>query len=126
MKIKSIDENEIKFDNGNYLTADHEQDCCEHVYADFANMQIKTNVFANSISSDDLDFDEDLYNHITLLKGVGFTITDKNGIELFISCYNSQNGYYSSNLTLLYHTITKPMPMDVYIDISDCTEDDIW
>lgn len=29
MKIKEVNENMILFDNGNSITFDHEQDCCE-------------------------------------------------------------------------------------------------
>ncbi len=35
MKIVKITDEEIKFDNGYILCYFHEQDCCEHVYADF-------------------------------------------------------------------------------------------
>lgn len=35
MKIKQVTEVDITFDNGNRIYFDHEQDCCEHNYADF-------------------------------------------------------------------------------------------
>lgn len=51
MKIKQVTEVDITFDNGNRIYFDHEQDCCEHNYADFKQI-------------DDLayewEFDEDL------------------------------------------------------------------
>lgn len=35
MKIKQVTEVDITFDNGNRIWFDHDQDCCEHNYADF-------------------------------------------------------------------------------------------
>lgn len=38
MKIVSITDEEILFDNGNTITFDHRPDCCEHNYADFEQL----------------------------------------------------------------------------------------
>lgn len=124
MKIKEIKEDRIIFDNGNILEGIHEQDCCESVYADFENMQVMTKIASNYINSDELDFDEDLLKHIIKIPNVGFFIEDKNGIRLFVSCYNSQNGYYSSDLELCY-TQSVVQYIKSYLDISDCEQDDI-
>mgnify|MGYP001625605707 FL=1 len=35
MRIKQITEDHILFTNGDTITYDHIQDCCEHNYADF-------------------------------------------------------------------------------------------
>lgn len=123
MKIKEIKENGIIFDNGNYLMYYHEQDCCEHVGADFENIQVLTKLTSNSLNSNELDFDENLENYIKKVEGIGFLIEDKNGIKLFVSCYNRQNGYYSSNLELHYGKVNT---ISVTIDISDCVQDDIY
>lgn len=123
MKITKINEKEIVFDNGNTLTYLHEQDCCEHVFADFKNLQVLTKLFHNSINSNDLDFEEDLQNYIYKIKDVGFEIEDKNGIRLFISCYNCQNGYYSDELKLEYNKLKEQSP--IIIDITDCVRDEL-
>lgn len=102
MKIVKIDSIGIEFDNGATLKHFHEQDCCERVYADWKNIQVLTKIGRNSISAEELDFDENLTEYILGLKGVGFVLEDKNGIQLFVSCYNQQNGYYSSDLHLIY------------------------
>lgn len=122
MKIKSISEDKIVFDNGNYLEYRHEQDCCERVYADFKNLQVFTDVGANAVKSDDLVFDPDLTKHITQAEGVGFMIEDKNGVRLFVSCYDCQNGYYSDDLTLIYHNVYTGKVEK--IDITECCKKD--
>ena len=35
VRIKQVTENRILFTNGDTITYDHIQDCCEHNYADF-------------------------------------------------------------------------------------------
>lgn len=35
MKIIMVSEKALGFDNGNKITYDHDQDCCEFNYADF-------------------------------------------------------------------------------------------
>ncbi len=123
MKIVKIDEDGLLFDNGAKLTDYHEQDCCETVYADWKNIQVATNIGANSISAEELDFDERVINCLGFLPELGFTICDKNGIRLMVSCYNQQNGYYSSNLSLVYTDKYKRVST---VDISDCVKDEIW
>lgn len=124
MKIKKIEYGIIEFDNGNVLTDHHQQDCCEHVYADFENLQVLTKIGSNSMSSEDLEFDENLFANIELMEGVGFKIKDKNGIELFVSCYDFQNGYYSSDLELVYTKNVNGIKIKEKIDITNCSKSD--
>ena len=118
MKIIKINGKEILFDNGNSLTYEHEQDCCESVYADFENIQVITNVFRNNYNVQELNFSENLTDVIDRHEGIGFTIEDENGIKLFVSCYDCQNGYYSDNLSLVY----KKGDIKTIIDIRDCEQ----
>lgn len=62
MKIEEIKEDKIMFDNGYELEYYHEQDCCEHVYADFEvlkhyNVSTKT---GKTINIKEIDFKENL------------------------------------------------------------------
>lgn len=105
MKIIKIDDDFVEFDDGTKITSVHYQDCCEHVYADFKQLK-DTNIMME-------DFDE---IKIEKVLGSGFKIG-----AYFVPCYNSQNGYYNSDLSL---AISKPGKEDQIINITGCTEDD--
>ncbi len=112
MKIAKIGYEYIEFDNGQRLTCEHQQDCCEQVYADFENMQVMGVREKNYVYSNELDFFPRILDSIVPIADLGFYIVTMQGICLLVSCYNLQNGYYSSNLELRYMGKTK--------DISDC------
>jgi hypothetical protein len=98
------------------ITDYHDQDCCENVYADFDGI----NYYIDSIIGK-------LVKEI-IIKGVeemGILICfyfdyDKSE-KVFIPCYNSQNGYYSDNLSLI---ITRGNTRKE-IDIRDFKEDNL-
>lgn len=103
MKIVSITDEEILFDNGNTITFDHELDCCEHSYADFEQL-------------DDIaratDFDPNL--EFVPQSDVGFLFGNTPGKMFFVPCYSCQNGYYTRALDVYYNTgdIHKVLSMD--------------
>ena len=75
----------ITLTDGTKIEFVHYQDCCEDVYADLSALE-------------DTGFEEDEtinFNNlkIELVKGYGIKL---NGYG--IPCYNSQNGYYNSNV----------------------------
>lgn len=115
MKIVSINKAGILFDTGMTLEHYHAQDCCEEVYADWKNMQITGEREKNYVNAADLDFFENILESIVPIEGLGFYIVTKQGICILVSCYNIQNGYYSSDLTLRYD--------DQYVDITECAKD---
>ena len=90
MKIKDIDYQAIEFDNGSRIVYDHDQNCCEDVYAGFEQV-------------DDLarshDYDENL---IFEKDPHGFLFGDKKRM-FFVPCYNIQNGCYDGTLTIYYN-----------------------
>ena len=97
-------------DNGYITLADgttidfcHEQDCCETVYADLSALN-------------DTGFETDMSIcwetlKIEVVKDYGFRL---NGYG--IPCYNSQNGYYSSNILV---TVSKNFDVDEDMGIAD-------
>ena len=104
MKIKTVTDEAIIFDNGNKITYDHDQDCCEWNYADFS-------ILNPNVINYDYDFNENL--EFKAVDGQGFCF----GAEehwIFIPCYSEQNGYYSDDIDIYYndelvlYTICKP------------------
>jgi len=92
MKIKQICEDWIEFDNGNTITFDHDQDCCEHNFADFSQLEdIVTEV----------EFDSELI--FEAVENSGFRFGSKNTPMFFIPCYSSQNGYYTTEIDIYYN-----------------------
>ena len=91
MRIKEVNENMILFDNGNSITFDHEQDCCEQNYADFEQL-------------DDIakatEFDPGL--EFQACEGQGFLFGNRPGKMFFVPCYSCQNGYYSTDVNIYY------------------------
>ncbi len=122
MKIVKITEEYLEFDNNYKLGYYHEQDCCEHVYADFENMQIMNPFINKPMSVSELEFEENLFNNLKGIEGVGFELMSKEGIRVLISCYNRQNGYYSSNLSLILYKFSEILGK---LDITNFVEDDI-
>lgn len=106
MKIKNITEEEILFNDGTVVTYNHDQDCCENVYADF-----------NALKDTDI-FDKEFKD--VKIEGVNGSGIKMNGY--FIPCYNEQNGYYSSNLEIVIKSLGKDKKV---IDISEFVEDKI-
>lgn len=92
MRIKEVNENMILFDNGNSITFDHEQDCCELNYADFEQL-------------DDIarttEFDPNL--EFEALPEKGFLFGNRPNKMFFVPCYSCQNGYYSDEITIVYN-----------------------
>lgn len=113
MKITHIDDDVITFDNGKTLQAFHDQDCCEQVYADFENMQVIGERENNYVDARDLDFFENILDSVVPIEDLGFYLVTKQGVCILVSCYDIQNGYYSSNLSLIYDNKEK--------DITGCT-----
>lgn len=94
----------------------HDQDCCEHVYGDYSNVKY----YKERIIDKDI---KDIV--IKSVSEMGFMICFNEqygvGVKIFIPCYNSQNGYYSSNLDL----VIKRGDVKTTIDISNNVEDKI-
>lgn len=91
MRIIKVKGDGIYFDNNKAITYYHDQDCCEHNYADFEQI-------------DDLalttEFDEEL--KFEEIENSGFRFGNENKM-FFIPCYSKQNGYYSSDIEIYYN-----------------------
>jgi hypothetical protein len=109
------------FKNGKVLTIGdyHEQDCCETVYADFdVYRYIKDSLVGKYISNILIKGVEDMGFLVCLGKKEDYNNYIDNYSKVFVPCYNSQDGYYSSNLELQvsYDNV------ETKVDISDLVE----
>ena len=86
MKIKSIDDSAITFDNGMDITFDHVVDCREYNYAAF---------------EENFEFTENLIFEAVPDSGFRFGNSPQNMV--FVPCYSEQNGYYSSDVDIYYN-----------------------
>ena len=118
MRIFHIDEDCIKFSgNGKMyeLVYEHEQDCCEEVYADFLSLPSS---FLGKDGTEKrlfrVDFEEDLDKLIEEVEGQGFMLCTKDGDKVLVNCYDIQNGWYSSDLAVVLYektTLLKEKPI---------------
>lgn len=90
MRIKSVDETGIEFDNGKKIIDHHVSNCCENNYADFEQIE------EQALSA---DFYENLIFESVL---GGFRFGSIGTHMFFIPCYSEQNGYYSSDIDIHY------------------------
>lgn len=90
MRILNVTEYSIEFDNGNKITFDHDQDCCEFNYADFEQL--------DSLARE-VDFSEPLMFESC---EYGFRFGNPPINMFFVPCYSEQNGYYSNELDIWY------------------------
>lgn len=110
VKIISIDSDSIVFSNGITLYSYHNQDCCESHYLYFDDIIIE--------DVKDLEFDIDSDNFVEKVEDYGIKLNPLNGFGINIPGYGYNNGYYSTDLQLIFadnnHKIVKS------IDISEC------
>lgn len=107
----------IAFEEGSItFSTYHSQECCEEVYGDFSIVKYhKERLVGKSLVKIEVKAIEDM--GFLLCFNFVWEVTEK----IFIPCYNSQNGYYSDELSLIISYENN----ETKIDISDLTEDNI-
>lgn len=81
--VKTIGGDYIEFDDGTTIEFTHDQDCCEHNYADLEAL-------------DDTGFAESKFILIVAeVVDCGVRLN-----QYFIPCYSAQNGYYSNGVDM--------------------------
>lgn len=91
-KISDVDSFGIHFEDGSVLTYEHYQDCCEHNYADFEQID---DIALNTV----FDTEALVFEHVP---GSGFRFGNA-GKMFFVPCYSEQNGYYTDEITLIFN-----------------------
>jgi hypothetical protein len=102
--------NGIRFDDGSTLEDFHDSECCEHHYLDFSAISLE--------DFDGLEFDLSSEDFFERVPDYGIRLVPTNGHPVSIPGYGYNNGYYSSNLSLI---LTTPDGKKTF-DISECQE----
>lgn len=110
------------FDLRNYVKDYHEQDCCESVFLDMDMLDI----YKDTIKAlDNIKWFSILWvpweGILVYILPYNKSCYEPTPLKIFIPLYNSQNGYYSSDLQLII-TIDNDI---TEINISDYVQDDI-
>jgi len=95
VSIQEISEEGVLFSDGSLLTHHHMQDCCEHVYADWQYLREESPSRIKEIRAFEVFEVPNTGIRIVFLNG------DYEEHASFVPCYNSQNGYYNSNLEIV-------------------------
>ena len=109
LKVVAIDPDSLMFDNGVLLYSAHERDCCEVHYLDFSDLTLE--------DFDGLEFNLNNDDFFERIDGYGITLNPTNGFPVRIPGYGRNNGYYTSNLTLV---LTDYSEFKKVYDISEC------
>ena len=106
-----IGEDELTISDINF-SYHHDQDCCENVYADFSVVKYYKKQIEDmgEINKIEIKSVEDCGFIIFIYKAQIY-YEQREGI--LINCYNSQNGYYSSDLQLVIKYNGKEERMDL-------------
>ena len=83
--ITKIDYNGLTLSDGTRILHEHEQDCCENVYADWKAGFEDVDLSTFDVSEIDIEN----------VENSGFRLNGQ-----FVPCYDEQNGYYSSDLRI--------------------------
>jgi len=106
----SVKDEYIQFDNGAKLYSYHDQDCCENHYLNFADLQLS--------DFDGLEFDLSGEEFFKRIEDYGIELIPIDGHSVKIAGHGSNNGYYSSNLSLVIEFGKEKRSYD----ISECQE----
>jgi len=110
-KVIKVENDVIVFDNGCKLYSDHEQDCCESHYLDMEHLRLA--------DFEGLEFDLDNDNFFKRIDDYGIELVPVKGWPVKIPGYGDNNGYYSTELTLV---LTNNKGLHKTYDISECQE----
>jgi len=110
VKVKVVNDG-LVFSDGSCLGSHHNQDCCEHHYLDFSTLSAQ--------DFEGLDFDLSGSDFFEQVEDYGIRLVPVNGHPISVPGYGYNNGYYSSNLSLV---LSRPGRKEKNFDISNCQE----
>lgn len=109
-KVINIDSDFIYFENGIKLFSNHESDCCESHDLYMGDLTMK--------DFEGLEFDLSTDTFFTKIEGYGIELNPISGYPVKIPGHGSNNGYYSTNLTLYL----SGEGFEKTFDITECQE----
>jgi hypothetical protein len=112
LKVIEIANDSIIFENGITLSSYHQDDCCENHYLGFDDITLD--------DFDGLEFDLSNDNFFRRIDGYGIELMPLKGYTVKIPGYGSNNGYYSSNLSLMINDSEGKIIKQ--FDISECQD----
>lgn len=113
VKVEKFDDEGLKLSDGTTILDHHDQDCCEHVYADWKQLADQ--------GIEDVEF-ESLYIFGKSEHGIIIKENRWGTSDYLVPCYNRQNGYYSSQLELIADLAEGAT---LRVDVSTFVEDNI-
>ncbi len=99
--IVGVNEEGVRFSDGSLLFHQHDQDCCEQVYANWIDWANDFKGFIE-IRGFQVLMVENAGLRLEFTKGYGY---DRDHV-MFVPCYNAQNGYYSDHLDVAFKSGT--------------------
>lgn len=111
LHVIKVTSGEIEFNDGTKLYSEHHSDCCEEHYLDFSDISLAD--FTG------LEFDVSNGGFFERVPDYGIALKPIHGHPVRIPGYAYNNGYYSSDLTLVIQHASGGR--DVY-DITECQE----
>ena len=93
VKVVKIDSDSVEFENGVNLYSNHYKDCCESHYLSLDDLTM--------VDFEGLEFDLTNDSFFKRIEGYGIELIPINGHSVKIPGYGYNNGYYSSNLSLI-------------------------
>jgi len=109
-KVIRVGPEEIEFEKGIKLSSNHNQDCCESHYLCFEHLTIE--------DFDGLEFNLEEDNFFNRLEWYGIELIPVKGHSVRIPGYGSNNGYYSTDLSLVLSGLGNTR----LFDISECQD----
>jgi hypothetical protein len=109
MKVIYVDSDMIRFEDKSELYSGHDQDCCESHYLTFKDL--------NLTDFEGLDFDLSSDTFFERVADYGVRLLPTNGQPVSVPGYGYNNGYYSSNLSLV---LDRPPHEKRIFNISEC------
>lgn len=113
LKVIALYSDEIIFDNGMKVYSYHDPDCCESHYLSLCDLSIE--------DFEGLEFDLSNDDFFERIEDYGIVLKPVNGHPIRIPGYGLNNGYYSSNLSLII-TNTDGRSNYKHYDITECQE----